>query len=546
MPHDGLPELISVVDPSTGNARFINSFCTALRAAGDRDARALVFCAIVRRYLERPLDLTRVEPESHNSSVSSLSRLDDVSDAHYASLHMHTRRLSGALVVCLLASRGLAAASDAATLLRVFLNDGSSIVSYGELARVGDRVVFSMPTASTPNPPLRLVNLPADRIDWNRTNRYATSARAARYIETQADIDFAALSNQVAQALNSVALTTDRARRLAIVETARRTLAAWPQEHYDYKRAEVQQFLLLLDEAAADLRAASGEQRFALTLFAYAEPAPAEPLLPPPTPQEAIEQVLTVARVEDSPVERTVLLASVLESLDRDEVTLPAAWVASTRSATKTWLQTERRVDRAYQTLTARTMVVADRRAGAADVRALEQLVVRVHQRDIALGGKRSDTINSLIVAVQARLDAARQLRLARDRWALRASELRSYRVAIRPQIDLFASLKPLLEGIKALSGSSPGALSTLQQSVDTILAQISAVVPPAEMQGVHALLLSAVHLARNAGEIRREATLAGDVARAWDASSAAAGALMLSARARSDMQALLRPPQLR
>ena len=39
-----------------------------------------------------------------------------------------------------------ARAADDATLLRVFLNDGTSLVSYGELARVGDRVVFSMPT----------------------------------------------------------------------------------------------------------------------------------------------------------------------------------------------------------------------------------------------------------------------------------------------------------------------------------------------------------------------------------------------------------------
>ena len=38
---------------------------------------------------------------------------------------------------------------------------------------------------------------------------------------------------------------------------------------------------------------------------------------------------------------------------------------------------------------------------------------------------------------------------------------------------------------------------------------------------------------------------LSGNVARAWDASSAAAGALMLSAKARAELQALLRPPQL-
>src|SRR5471030_985556 len=232
---------------------------------------------------------------------------------------MHSRRVVGAFVVCLLASFCVAAAADDATLMRVFLNDGTSLVSYGELARVGDRVVFSMPTASMPNPPLHLINLPADRINWNRTNRYANSARAAHYIETQADIDFAALSNQVAQSLNAVALTTDPARRLAIVETARRSLATWPQDHYNYRRGEVQQLLSLLDEAVADLRAARGEQRFALALFAYSDqPIATEPLLPAPTPQEAIEQVLTVARVVDSPAERTALLSVALDGLERD------------------------------------------------------------------------------------------------------------------------------------------------------------------------------------------------------------------------------------
>jgi hypothetical protein len=52
--------------------------------------------------------------------------------------------------------------------------------------------------------------------------------------------------------------------------------------------------------------------------------------------------------------------------------------------------------------------------------------------------------------------------------------------------------------------------------------------------------------LAGNAAEIRRQATLASDMTRAWDASSAAAGALMLGARAQSDMQTLMKLPQLR
>ena len=69
---------------------------------------------------------------------------------------------------------------------------------------------------------------------------------------------------------------------------------------------------------------------------------------------------------------------------------------------------------------------------------------------------------------------------------------------------------------------------------------------PPEELAAAHALLMSAVQLANSAASIRREATIAGDMTRAWDASSAAAGALMLGAKARTDIQSLLRLPQLR
>jgi hypothetical protein len=74
----------------------------------------------------------------------------------------------------------------------------------------------------------------------------------------------------------------------------------------------------------------------------------------------------------------------------------------------------------------------------------------------------------------------------------------------------------------------------------------ISAIAPPQELAAPHALLISAVQLAGHAAEIRREATLAGDMARAWDASSAAAGALMLGARASGDIHTLLRPPKIK
>jgi hypothetical protein len=110
----------------------------------------------------------------------------------------------------------------------------------------------------------------------------------------------------------------------------------------------------------------------------------------------------------------------------------------------------------------------------------------------------------------------------------------------------LFVGLNPSLENIRTLAGSSPIALATIDRVVVQILKLASAIAPPDEFAAAHALLVSAAQMAGNAARIRREATLAGDMARAWDASSAAAGALMLSARATTDIKNLVRPPQLR
>ena len=206
---------------------------------------------------------------------------------------------------------GPAAAADDAALLRLFLTDGTSLVSYGEPARIGDRVIFSMPTAATPNPPLQLVNLPASRVNWDRTDSYADSVRAAQYLAIARRTAITrSLAERMTLALNALNETDDPARRLVIAENARKMLAAWPREHYNYRLTEVRQMLSLLDEAIADLRAANGEGRFDLTFTAVADPpaAPTEPLMAAPTAQEAIEQILVAARVADNATERTALL----------------------------------------------------------------------------------------------------------------------------------------------------------------------------------------------------------------------------------------------
>ncbi len=106
-----------------------------------------------------------------------------------------------------------AVADDDATVFRVVLKGGTSLVSYGGLARVNDRVVSSMPTSASFNDPrLQLVNLSADHVDWDRTTRYAEAARSGRYRVTQADAHYALLTAEIGQALNGISPTTDQVR----------------------------------------------------------------------------------------------------------------------------------------------------------------------------------------------------------------------------------------------------------------------------------------------------------------------------------------------
>jgi hypothetical protein len=496
--------------------------------------------------------ILRVDISTGNSpNIHSFSTLDRCEGRDYPWSFMTAREYARIfLVACVLIFAKAASAADEATLFRLFLKDGGTLVSYGEIARVGDRVVFSMPTSAGPNPALHLVNIAADRVDWDRTERYAASARSGRYLETQAESDYTTLSNQVTELLAEVARTDDPGRRLAIIEDARKTLAEWPANHYNYREADIRQMLTMLDVAIADIRATSGQGRFNLNLVAFAtQPPPNEPLLPAPTLRESIEQVLTVARLSESSADRVSLLRSAVSELENNkdvgDPALPADWVVATTTEAQKAIDAELRTDRAYRSLSTRMIRLADQRARSANVRGVENLLAFVRSRDDALGNARPDEVNSLMAVIEERLDAARRLRLARDRWLMRAPDFQHYRVAINAPLDLFAQLRPALEDIKSLAGSTPYALQTIERLVAQIIKLAGDVSPPEEFTAAQALLVSAAHLAENAATIRRDATLSGSIQRAWDASSAAAGALMLGTKARTDIRALLRQPQL-
>ena len=183
-------------------------------------------------------------------------------------------------------------------------------------------------------------------------------------------------------------------------------------------------------------------------------------------------------------------------------------------------------------------MAAANRRARIADVPGLERLLLSIPNRDAALGARRPDAVAALVAAVEAKLDAARQLQLARDRWALRAPDLRSYRAGDRRRRWICsASCSRRSKASSRWPARRRRRWPSSSGGSARILKLVSGIVPPEEMAAAHALLVSAVQLAGHSAEIRREAVLAGDMTRAWDASSAAAGALMLAAKARADIQ---------
>ena len=161
------------------------------------------------------------------------------------------------VVACTLIAARPASAETDAVLYRIFLKDGSTLVSYGEFVKMDDRVVFSFPLQLTSGEPkLQLVSIPTSAVNWQDTDRYTESARYAHYVATRAEDDFAAMSSDVACALNDIALTTHPAARLQIAERARRTLIEWPRTNLGYRAADIRQIVMLLDEVVSELRVA--------------------------------------------------------------------------------------------------------------------------------------------------------------------------------------------------------------------------------------------------------------------------------------------------
>jgi hypothetical protein len=461
----------------------------------------------------------------------------------------------GAALICLWAAGGFAssavhasagqtaAGQTDAVLYRIFLRDGGTLVSYGDFARVAERVVVSIPIGGTnSNPVLHLVTIADKDVDWERTDAYAHAARARRYADTRGEHDFARLTREVADTLYQAGLVEDAAKRVELAESARKQLVEWPQQHYGYRAEDLAGMTSWLDQVVSELRVAAGLSGFELTLVARAPTAlPAVQLLPAPDFRERTEFAIAAARKAADPAERVSLFRAVLDSL---QLAAPdGSWMSALRTQISSELAAELTIDRAYSELAKKTLSRAGWYAARADVRGLESLVRSVLDEDQKLRRSRPADITGLLAVLDARIDAARRFRLARDAWALRAALIRSYWQEIRQGLDKLLGVRLWLTDVRQLAGPSPSALRRLAYDAESAGHQLAKIRAPAEVAAAHSTLAAASGMAVRAARTRLDALRSGSMEVAWEASSAAAGSLLLLDQAVKDLRRITREP---
>ena len=433
--------------------------------------------------------------------------------------------------------------APAIPIFRVFLKDGTPLLSYGEYTRLADRVVFTVPLGSVQAPDsLQIVSLPIAALDWNRTAEYADVVRFQHYAATRGDADYRSLTAEVARAMTEIALAPDPARKLDIARRARSMLVDWPRSRFGYRSSEVRDLTLLLDEAISAAQADMGQSSFSIELVATLQPPPGTPL-PAPSLAESIASAQAVARTSDAPVERLALRQAILAVLARKTPDLPEAWVVTTRDDLLRSSRRDVRDARAYTDLRVDALRAAARHAERGDVAGVERVLADTRARDARLGHRRAEEVSALTATLEAHLGAARQRRLELDRWQYRLTAHAPYRSGIASVTRRLDGFARDIEAVRAMSGPHPSRLPRLTTRLGLAAQDLSRLAPPAELLDGHATLVTAITLMNEAVRQREQAVHAADSQLAGNASAAAAGALLLLDRARSTISAFFARP---
>lgn len=433
-----------------------------------------------------------------------------------------------------------AQAGDPGSTFRVFLKDGQALASYGESAVVGDRIVFTLLVGGQAGTPaLQMMSLPMPSVDLDRTKRYAATLRAAHYAATRGEADYAAMTAEVQRALDQIAAVEEPKRRLDLAEEAKRRLLTWSADHHYYRAPDIRELAGLFDQVIAELRAAAGESRFALDLRAGPAAPVAEPILPVPTLRDSIVLARAAAAATDIGEERMAVLRAATAVLERE------VGAEDLKDGLKKDLDAELAADAAYRVLAADLLPRADAAVRRGDLESVRALRTSLADRDRALGGRRPQQVAALEGMLDARLEAVRAHRLALDRYALVRRSLLEYERQARPVMSGFDGLLPILNFVRDGKFTAYERLVRAGTRLRALGADLAVLTPPDDLTDVHATLVSAVHLATEACNRRRLAVTTGNAQLDREASTAAAGALLLAAHVRDQMVVRLYPPKI-
>jgi hypothetical protein len=430
---------------------------------------------------------------------------------------------------------------DAGAVFRVFLKNGQALPSYGESAIVGDRIVFTLLVgASDARPTVQLMSLPADRVDLARTRRYADTMRARHYAATRGEVDYAAMTQDVQRTLSQLTSIQEPKKRLELAQQARARLLDWAAGTYGYRGAEVRELTGLLDDVIAELRAAAGERQFAVELRSGpAEIAP-EPILAVPTLAESIGLALEAARAADGEAERLAILRAA-------QALAASSGVPGELSiALKRELDAEANAAVAYSALFSSVRTQAEEARKRADVRGIENAIAALKSADRDLGARRPQGVEALLSELGALLESTRTHRAALDRYARVRGSLLQYERTVRPVMSGLDGATPLLNAIRGMKYTAYERLERMTGRLTAFRATLETIAAPDDLADVHATLDSALKMAAYAVARRRLAVSIMSEVIDREASSAAAGALMLSGLAREQLVARLYPPKIK
>ncbi|MEO8680176.1 MAG: hypothetical protein ABI665_14090, partial [Vicinamibacterales bacterium] len=159
------------------------------------------------------------------------------------------------------------------------------------------------------------------------------------------------------------------------------------------------------------------------------------------------------------------------------------------------------------------------------------------------LGKRQPGDVSALLATLDAHIVAARDTKMTRAQWSKRAPLYRRYRRAMNRSFSTFTKASVGLEQVRAMSGPLTDEIGRISRKLADAERKAANILPPGELASGHALLRSSWELAQNAFRLRLQSVSTNNLLGAQQASSAAAGALMLYRKAQADLQAVMAQP---